>query len=463
MRISEIKKQAKERFAAYRYQTMLTYGVVYVIALNIAVMTMLLWVANKWSIGYGILLIAAFLIMLAPLSYGMAGFYLKLYKYESGNPTIALEGFVRSNLGRAIALALLRFALWLAFTLLLVVPGIIFAIRTSMATNILRANPKLRPVDALKASNRVMKSHSMHYFALMSSFTGWFLLGLVTCFAGFMWVLPYVNLAKIVFYKRELQGDNKAYESAPVQKPVEAKKPAAPISPRASAEESKRDFFADEKIEVETVGEVAPVTDDDKRRLGLDFMSSHEMTPDEREREDMFFYGSERIEVEEYDESAELSPQPVEEAVGQVEPIIETMEESAPEQVLSVEEVPETVTDQPPSIEVAEQSVADPVEIDDLGELTDVSSEIDPQSESIEIGPLPGGNVIVTEDGSRVVDRPTVSGSEPPSREKSRVEISEQGETIQQRLMRLRAERAAKMGQKGDAPIKKNNVEIGED
>lgn len=213
MHVREIKTEAKERFALNRYHAMLVYGVVYTLALNIAVLTTLLYIVNKWAVWYGVILIFLYLLMLAPFGFGMTAFYVKLYKFQKTDAFHIFDGFNKYNLERVIVLRLLKFALWLAFTLLLIVPGIVFAVRTSMANYLLRANPKLKPADALKASNRIMKTHCFKYFGLVISFAGWFLMGLLTCGLGFIWVLPYLNTAKTVFYKREIQGDKTVYRN----------------------------------------------------------------------------------------------------------------------------------------------------------------------------------------------------------------------------------------------------------
>ena len=57
MQVREIKTEAKERFALNRYHAMLVYGVVFTLALNIAVLTTVLSLLNIWAIWYGIILI----------------------------------------------------------------------------------------------------------------------------------------------------------------------------------------------------------------------------------------------------------------------------------------------------------------------------------------------------------------------------------------------------------------------
>lgn len=216
---SQIKKEARDRFAVNRYQAMLAYSIVYMIVIGLAMTATLLSIAAQqlkpiYSIvlgWYGIVVLFVFFIMLAPFQYSMAGFYLKSYRAQKADVSSMLDGFNRYNMERGIVLHILRALLMLAFTILLIVPGVIFAIRTSMSVYILRANPKIKPMEALKASNKIMKGHSGAYFVLNLSFIGWYLFGLLTLFTGFIWVVPYVNTSKVVFYKRNIQGDTSVY------------------------------------------------------------------------------------------------------------------------------------------------------------------------------------------------------------------------------------------------------------
>ncbi|MCI8596789.1 MAG: DUF975 family protein [Clostridia bacterium] len=221
MRVKEIKSEAKERFALNREHAMIIYGVVYTLALNIALLSTLLCVVSKYAIWYCIILIIVFLLLLGPFGFGMTGFYLKMYRAEKAEAQHIFDGFNKKNLERVIVLLLLKFVLWLAFTILLIVPGIIFLLRTSMSVYLLRANPELKPKDALKLSNKVMKGRTGKYFGLALSFAGWFLLGIITCGLVFIWVLPYFNSAKVVFYKRELEGDTGVYVNRVSEAPEE--------------------------------------------------------------------------------------------------------------------------------------------------------------------------------------------------------------------------------------------------
>lgn len=395
MRIREIKQEAKERFAVNRYHAMLVYGVVYTLALNIAVLTTVLFLLNKWAIWYGVILIFLFLLMLAPFGFGMTGFYLKLYRFESMDAFHIFDGFNKYNLERVIVMRLLKFLLWLAFTVLLIVPGIVFSVRTSVATYLLRANPKLKPQGALKASNRVMKKHCGKYFLLVLSFTGWFFMGLLTCGLGFIWVAPYFNTAKIVFYKRELQGDTAVY------KPPEPKKgaPAVPVAPPPEA--------------------VAPAP----------AMQTEDVRADDEQIAQAFSPDGELPEETEYAFTAEIYAEP-------------TVPESEPQGPL------------PEPDELAEQRV--PVaEIADTHTRAERVNREEGRSERarradelrhVRREPLPGGRVSLQSDGRRTMGRRPSAAAEsaPPTEENAK-------ESVRERLERLRAERAAKSEQNGKA------------
>ena len=95
------------------------------------------------------------------------------------------------------------------WSLLLVVPGVIAAYRYSMADYILIDDPTKSPLQCLKESKRMMDGHKGELFMLDLSFIGWFLLGLVPMvgYAVRVWSVPYVNMARTLFYERLLGKD----------------------------------------------------------------------------------------------------------------------------------------------------------------------------------------------------------------------------------------------------------------
>lgn len=74
--------------------------------------------------------------------------------------------------------------------------------------------------EAMKESRRLMKGNKMRLFLLHLSFLGWVILGICSCFIGFLWIEPYFEQTTVSFYF-ELTGENDQLEE---QKAAAAKK-----------------------------------------------------------------------------------------------------------------------------------------------------------------------------------------------------------------------------------------------
>lgn len=273
MTIKEIKTEARERFAVNRYQAMLAYCIVFFIILNIALATAALCVLTSslklpiaiilwWC---GLILILLVLLLTAPFSYSMTNFFMKSYKGKKMDVSLAFDGFNKYNLERVLLAFILRFVFTLLLTCCLIVPGIIFSIKTSMTFYLMRANPKMKPVSALKASSKIMRGHSGKYFKLALSFTGLFLLCLVTLGAGFIYFFPYFNTCKVVFYKRELQGDTTKYSLPTISLEKTEDLDIQPVAAEYAAQSEDDDFEEDENnvalklMKVQLEGEIKSV------------------------------------------------------------------------------------------------------------------------------------------------------------------------------------------------------------
>ncbi|EHI60502.1 MAG: DUF975 family protein [Hungatella hathewayi] len=88
-------------------------------------------------------------------------------------------------------------SLW---SLLLIVPGVIKAYQYYMVPYILSENPDMRYRDALDLSRQMMDGHKWDTFVLELSFIGWYLLGLICCCIGVIFVEPYVQATMAELY-----------------------------------------------------------------------------------------------------------------------------------------------------------------------------------------------------------------------------------------------------------------------
>lgn len=87
--------------------------------------------------------------------------------------------------GKAIWLYLITIFFIGLWMLLLIVPGVIAALRYSQAPNILAENPELTAREALNKSKEMMRGKSGKYLLLNLSFIWWILLG-IAGFIGFL-------------------------------------------------------------------------------------------------------------------------------------------------------------------------------------------------------------------------------------------------------------------------------------
>jgi len=92
------------------------------------------------------------------------------------------------------------------FSILLIIPGIIYALKMSMARMIL-ADPdynNLSSKEIRKLSSKMMDGHKLDFVIFQLSFVLWILLEIVTFGIAVIWVQPYMQTAEIMYY-RELK------------------------------------------------------------------------------------------------------------------------------------------------------------------------------------------------------------------------------------------------------------------
>jgi len=84
---------------------------------------------------------------------------------------------------------------------LLSIPAIIVSLSYSQFMYILADNPDMKVTDILRTSKAMMNGFKMKYFLLGLSFIGWALLGILTLFIGYLWLVPYIHTAYTNFYE----------------------------------------------------------------------------------------------------------------------------------------------------------------------------------------------------------------------------------------------------------------------
>lgn len=138
-------------------------------------------------------------ILKGPITLGVSTYFLRLIRNEGPIIEDMFGGF--RFFIKSFVLNLLITIFTILWTLLLIIPGIIAALRYSMAYYIMMDNPELSAFEALNQSKRMMVGFKSELFRLWFSFIGWFLLGVLTLGIAFLWVTPYYETAKANFYQ----------------------------------------------------------------------------------------------------------------------------------------------------------------------------------------------------------------------------------------------------------------------
>ncbi|MEL1135437.1 DUF975 family protein [Desulfitobacterium sp. THU1] len=143
-------------------------------------------------------LLIAFIVG-GPIHFGLASVFLRLARNQESTFSDLFSGF-HYFLKNFILNFLIGLFIFLWF-LLLIIPGIIAALRYSLAYYIMNDNPDLKPLEAIELSKRMMDGQKLRLFYLWLSFIGWFLVGIVTLGIGFLFAAPYYHATIANFYE----------------------------------------------------------------------------------------------------------------------------------------------------------------------------------------------------------------------------------------------------------------------
>lgn len=220
----DIKGEARKKLALNMHQAIVIYTVLFTIFITLIALVVMSCVSLGAAVSriaaivmicYGSILLIIAIVGAGMIGFAMTDFYLVSYRCQPYNVRRLGETIARSNITKVLLMSLKRTLIAFLLLLCLIVPGVIYIMRTSMASYLLIANPKMKPTAALTASSKVMSGKTGMYFSLCASLIGWYVLGVLSLGLGFIFIAPYINLVKTVFYKRNLQGDKAVYIVSP--------------------------------------------------------------------------------------------------------------------------------------------------------------------------------------------------------------------------------------------------------
>ena len=87
------------------------------------------------------------------------------------------------------------------WTLLFIIPGLVKCYSYALTGYIRHDRPELNFSQTITESRRLMNGHKLDLFLLDLSFIGWYLLGSLCCGIGTIFVVPYHQLSRTLFYE----------------------------------------------------------------------------------------------------------------------------------------------------------------------------------------------------------------------------------------------------------------------
>ena len=140
-------------------------------------------------------------ILALPLTWGYQTLFLGAVRGGEATAKDMFEGYNKESFSRVLTTTLLYYVYVLLWSLLLLIPGCIKSYSYAMTPYILKDNPEMKNNAAIEESMRMMDGHKLELFLLDLSFIGWAILSILTCCIGFLWLVPYMNMARVNFYE----------------------------------------------------------------------------------------------------------------------------------------------------------------------------------------------------------------------------------------------------------------------
>jgi len=200
MNRQEIKEKAKKFAFNNKWNIWKPLIIIYVITFLIVLLISLIGL-NEENVLFDI--ISSILeIALIPLSIGYVSYIIKLVRGEN----VELKETLLSKYKIFLLIFVTTFIVGLCttiWTLLFIIPGIIYSYKVVMVQFILadNADENTKWRDVISTSKEMMDGYKWDYFVFGLSFIGWILLSIVTCGIAMIWVLPYITVAQTMYYE----------------------------------------------------------------------------------------------------------------------------------------------------------------------------------------------------------------------------------------------------------------------
>jgi uncharacterized membrane protein len=137
--------------------------------------------------------------------FGMTKTYIGVTKNEQPIIEDSLLSGIKNQPVRAPLLNLIQ-SFFLAFwTLLFVIPGIIKSYSYALSYYLIVEDNLISPINAITKSRKLMDGHKLDLFMLDLGYLGWYLLSLFTFGILLIWVIPWHQTARTLFFADVVQ------------------------------------------------------------------------------------------------------------------------------------------------------------------------------------------------------------------------------------------------------------------
>ena len=152
--------------------------------------------------------LVGYCILIGPLSIGLSSAFLTISRKKTNMEVGEMFETGFKDFGRNLLVVFMKELFVFLWSLLFIIPGIVKEYSYAMTEYIAVDNPDYDWKACINTSKEIMEGHKMDLFLLDLSFIGWYIVGLFACGIGTLWVYPYNQAARTVFYRNLINDYN---------------------------------------------------------------------------------------------------------------------------------------------------------------------------------------------------------------------------------------------------------------
>lgn len=145
-------------------------------------------------------LLYALTFLSIPFFISISGYFLNILRQKNPNFT-SLYKETFKNFGNYFTISIISGIIIFASSMVFIIPGIIASIILSQINYIIHDNPDLTPTQVMKMSQLMTKGYKWQLLEMYVSFIGWYLLIPLTFGIISIYIYPYFEITKAMYYE----------------------------------------------------------------------------------------------------------------------------------------------------------------------------------------------------------------------------------------------------------------------